>query len=577
MVVIIITKKNMINKSSSVKFYNSINSKILLTFITGLLIMGSIVFLPLIGYTKSIKEYDGILDNITTANNIIITSSNIRTSVYNLMPQLEDKELRKTFNQNISTYKSQLSKLKKDLKSKKAKESFEGNENLISAYINEAKRAVSTNKNIKISERIKLQDDINKINNFINDGFHQIISNEIDYSKILRENLNKTTTNLLVATIIIFCTVLGVCIFIGYVISKRISIPIKKVSLMANNLAEGKLSNTSIIINTNDELKVLGKAFNKMASNIADMILKLTESSRQILQVSEQLYNGSTQSSLAAENIANSIQSVADGSAEQAKLSQESVDTINDISEVINIIADKSATAKNSSDEAQKVIDEGKISIAKVIEQINNLSNTILESSNISSNLNRKILDIGNIVEVIDGIAGQTNLLALNAAIEAARASEHGKGFAVVANEVRNLAVQSSTATSRIADIIKDIQNETLNMSVSMKKSINEIELGIGVTNNAKEAFNQISDTINSVNIQINDSYLETQKINLLMQNIKTSSTDIADISNTSAENSQDVASATEQLSASMEQILSTTSILNNMANELNNVISKFK
>ncbi len=107
-------------------------------------------------------------------------------------------------------------------------------------------------------------------------------------------------------------------------------------------------------------------------------------------------------------------------------------------------------------------------SIAEISNQVSNSAGIASEAVSSSEQATRDVQGlveasrkIGEVVDLINDIAGQTNLLALNATIEAARAGEAGKGFAVVASEVKNLASQTARATEEIASQISGIQGAT--------------------------------------------------------------------------------------------------------------------
>jgi methyl-accepting chemotaxis protein len=92
------------------------------------------------------------------------------------------------------------------------------------------------------------------------------------------------------------------------------------------------------------------------------------------------------------------------------------------------------------------------------------------------SELSKAAARIGDVVELINTIAGQTNLLALNASIEAARAGEAGRGFAVVASEVKALAEQTAKATGEIGQQISGIQAATQQSVHAIKEISGTIE-----------------------------------------------------------------------------------------------------
>jgi methyl-accepting chemotaxis protein len=137
--------------------------------------------------------------------------------------------------------------------------------------------------------------------------------------------------------------------------------------------------------------------------------------------------------------------------------------------------------------------------VANAVNGIQQVAVTVSESARLVTALGSRSDQIGQIIQVIRGIAEQTNLLALNAAIEAARAGEQGRGFAVVADEVRNLAERTAGATAEIAEMIKAIQSETADAVNAMENGNRQVEEGVVQAGQAMQALQQINGGVKRV------------------------------------------------------------------------------
>ena len=171
------------------------------------------------------------------------------------------------------------------------------------------------------------------------------------------------------------------------------------------------------------------------------------------------------------------------------------------------------------------------------------------------SELSKAAARIGDVVELINTIAGQTNLLALNATIEAARAGEAGRGFAVVASEVKALAEQTAKATGEIGQQITGIQAAT-------QESVDAIREISGTI----EKLSEISSTIAAA---VEQQGAATQEIS---RNVQQAAQGTQQVSS----NITDVQRGASETGSASSQVLSAAQSLSGDINRLKLEVGKF-
>ncbi|MHB8841686.1 MAG: methyl-accepting chemotaxis protein [Candidatus Aquicultor sp.] len=202
-------------------------------------------------------------------------------------------------------------------------------------------------------------------------------------------------------------------------------------------------------------------------------------------------------------NISAAANQVEDGAQRQAQDVAAAYSIIEQLSTAVGNVVEKANIVARVASDNLGTAEIGKESIDEAISGMDAMRSTVLSSADKIQALGLKSKQIGEIIEVIDDIASQTNLLALNAAIEAARAGEHGKGFAVVADEVRKLAERSTRATSQIAELIKGIQDETMQAVEAMEKGTSEVEAANELTQRVGKAITEMMDSTEEVMMEI--------------------------------------------------------------------------
>jgi len=283
-------------------------------------------------------------------------------------------------------------------------------------------------------------------------------------------------------------------------------------------------------IERTDEIGVTQQGFNSLIDSFKQIISAIFSSSAKLSDCSRELTGAAADIHETISNQSSRISQVAAASLE--------------MSQTVAAIATNTTRIAASASEARSIAIQGAAIVDQAGSEVAEIARAAEESTLVLRTLSERSQQVGEIVDVIEGITDQINLLALNAAIEAARAGDFGLGFAVVAGEVRKLADSTASATVGITERVKAIQSDTEIAAGAMKKSLERVRKGVEYSAQAGGSLRQIVESVELFQGMTREIALATDELSFTAEKI---SSDIIEIDHGAAEAVQSARSVAAQ------------------------------
>lgn len=369
--------------------------------------------------------------------------------------------------------------------------------------------------------------------------------------------------------------VLWTCV-LGWLAAQFIIRPLLRLTTAVDVVASGNLNSTIPTYRSNDEIGKLHQSFEKMLSNLRQMITDVTDSVAVTDRSANILGSAIGQATDQIETIALTIEHMANDAAMQAESAQTMLLTAEQTAEKAHDINNEAERAIGIAETMVDTISDNAVQLRTLVDGMLHISMTSEKTLDIVRNLELQATEISQISQLVSQIADQTHLLALNASIEAAHAGEHGQGFAVVAQHIRKLATDSAAAGDHINQLVGQMQEQTLTVVNETDKQVQLIRNETATGEKAKLVLDEVTSSVNETAMAlqsiVNHITTQTEQINSTFEKAK----NIAGTAAAISDGGSRISSAAQDQTAVMQEISASSELLRNEAHGLKSKTTVF-
>ena len=360
----------------------------------------------------------------------------------------------------------------------------------------------------------------------------QLMNGSIQHAKEVQRQSTLTQGASIVVAILI-------AMLVAYTLGKAIRRPLRELLRVLSEVTRGDMTQR-IGFQSKNEFGQLGSQLNLLIEQMGEVLAQLSNASAQLNDAAHG--NRHTTESVRAD-LEKQRQETASVAAAMTQMEA----SVREVAQAANQTLERVMDVEKASEMGRKVM-------AGNITTTHQLAGKLQQTGKVIGDVSSMSSQIGNILDVIRGIAEQTNLLALNAAIEAARAGEQGRGFAVVADEVRSLAGRTAQSTSEIQTMIENLQQGVARAVTVMQECSREMDSCMDQSSHANNAMEEVQGIVVLISDMSSQIASAAEQQQATSADIATNLNRISDISDLNYQGIERVAQTSQQLDSLAEQ-----------------------